>query len=518
MSAATTLQTRTPLDALIDKLRDGRRLPTLGLTVTRILQLARSADGSIAELAHLILADVYLTQRVLTLANAAIYRRSYSQPVTTITRAIVLLGFDQVRLLALGVLLLDDVDDPQQSRALRAELVNAACASQVACELADRRMERVREEASIAALFANFGRLIVGAFHFEAYRRITLRVQRGEREEAAAIAELGTGYRALTSAVLDDMGVPASLVGAIESASAGPAPPKAGETPTLAHLVDCAGAIADGIVAADPAARERQLARIAATYGKAFGVDRDALDGLVLATLEGMAPLQRAILEATDPLSRLGVGPAAPADDDDERAGDDEDARDEVDADSDDERGACTLSEQARERVAKTTDGLRTRVAQGESLTTVLRESLDAMRVAYGFERMVLMLRDASPGGGLQARIASGHLPAPMLAAMRCTLDSAADLVGLATARAVDLQLRDLDERRLAGRLPRWQPRLVPRAKSAVLLPLVHQGKPIGCLYADHAGPQPRALASDDLAALKRFKHQVVASLRTVRV
>jgi hypothetical protein len=81
--------------------------------------MADSNAESIQELRNIILADVHLTQRILGIANSAGYRLNSGAGITTVTRAIVVIGFEQVKLLALGMLFVSqagqleiDIDSP----------------------------------------------------------------------------------------------------------------------------------------------------------------------------------------------------------------------------------------------------------------------------------------------------------------------------------------------------------------------------------------------------------------------
>ena len=76
---------------------------------------------SIQELRNVILADVYLTQRILSIANSVGYRRASGPSVTTVSRAIVLIGFEQVKLLALSILFVDQLPDKERAVAMKGE-------------------------------------------------------------------------------------------------------------------------------------------------------------------------------------------------------------------------------------------------------------------------------------------------------------------------------------------------------------------------------------------------------------
>jgi putative nucleotidyltransferase with HDIG domain len=84
------------LKRVIGKVRD---LPTLPRTVLRITELVNDPKSSAKDLAKVITDDQVLTARLLKLVNSSFY--GFPQRVSTVTGAIVLLGFDAIRNLLL---------------------------------------------------------------------------------------------------------------------------------------------------------------------------------------------------------------------------------------------------------------------------------------------------------------------------------------------------------------------------------------------------------------------------------
>ena len=76
-------------------------LPTLPAIVVRLLSLTNSADARIQEVVQLLSADQSLTSKLLSLAGSA--AAGVRVPVTNVQQAVVLLGFETVRNLALSV-------------------------------------------------------------------------------------------------------------------------------------------------------------------------------------------------------------------------------------------------------------------------------------------------------------------------------------------------------------------------------------------------------------------------------
>ena len=90
---------------LLSFLKSGYSLPPLSPVATRLVELASDEDCSAGDLAALIEKDPSLSVRLLKLANSAFFKTRY--PVTTLTQAIVKIGFQHLRIMALSVSLRD---------------------------------------------------------------------------------------------------------------------------------------------------------------------------------------------------------------------------------------------------------------------------------------------------------------------------------------------------------------------------------------------------------------------------
>ena len=71
-------------------------LAALGTTVHDVQRVTGDRRSSFAQLSEVVLRDAALSARLLRIANSPAYAVS-AEPVTTVTRAATLLGFDAVR-------------------------------------------------------------------------------------------------------------------------------------------------------------------------------------------------------------------------------------------------------------------------------------------------------------------------------------------------------------------------------------------------------------------------------------
>lgn len=154
------------LNAWLARIRD-QEMPIFGRTAEQIRDLTDSEKAAVSELAEAILRDQGMTAKLLRIANSVIFNTAGWQ-ITTVSRAIVMLGFDMVRQIALSVAFVDGfLRGPVRERVQR-EMARAFHAAVQARWLAARRHDAQPEEVFIAALLYRFGELAYWCFSGEA--------------------------------------------------------------------------------------------------------------------------------------------------------------------------------------------------------------------------------------------------------------------------------------------------------------------------------------------------------------
>ena len=209
-------------DQFLEKFKSDVGLRALGGSVSRVVKLASSEDEDTYNLANYVLSDVALTQRVLRLSNSVVYRTTAGTAVTTVSRAIFMLGFDTVKTSALALLLVDNLKNEKHAEVVRGELSNALCASLLGRELARKSHYQGAEEAAIAALFKNLGRLLVVSHDYNYFCDIMALIADGTHTQSQASTQvLGVSFDQLAESVLQDWNIPEAIVQALASVGNG---------------------------------------------------------------------------------------------------------------------------------------------------------------------------------------------------------------------------------------------------------------------------------------------------------
>jgi HD-like signal output (HDOD) protein len=93
------------LRKILQRLVNGDCLPSPSPLLLKVLELAASEQASVAELTQLIARDPAMTTRLLKIANSAFY--SHGRSVSSLSQAVLVIGFTKLRTLALSLALRD---------------------------------------------------------------------------------------------------------------------------------------------------------------------------------------------------------------------------------------------------------------------------------------------------------------------------------------------------------------------------------------------------------------------------
>ncbi|MGA4481216.1 HDOD domain-containing protein [Ectopseudomonas hydrolytica] len=189
------------LQSWIDRLNQAE-LPALAAVVQDLQRLAQQDSASVQQLADVLLRDAALTSKVLRVGNSVYYNPS-QETIKTISRAIVLIGFDNVRLIGLSVSLIDGLLTRAPREQLQELLARSFHAAVQARNIAGYVLSKHAEEVFIAALLHHLGELAFwGCGGEQADELAAALAQPGAETEEAVREVLGTSFRQLTQGLV----------------------------------------------------------------------------------------------------------------------------------------------------------------------------------------------------------------------------------------------------------------------------------------------------------------------------
>ena len=521
-------QNSAALDFLLRRMRHKSDFPALSDSVARIQRVASSENESLASLSSEILKDVALTNKLLRMVNTAHFS-SAGGNISTVSRAVAVIGFAGIRNMAMSLVLLEHMHDKAHANQLKEEFLRALMAGMLAGELG--LQIGAGEEAFLGAMFQNLGRLLTEFYFVEEARQVRGIVagagQSGSAgaisEEAASVSVLGLSFEALGLGVARAWGLPAGLQTCMRA-------PK-GEAPTrepkdngeqLRWLAFASNQITDTLLRSAPEVAAARVADVAKRYARTLGLSAARIEAASATAQQRLAQMAQAMnlqVSAQSPARRLlGTPQAAPAPGAQQGSTTPKDGHDSltphalhatVTLKQSPPRGAL---DNAAEVLAAGIQDITNSMVEDFKLNDVLRMILETMYRALGFRRIVFCLRDAKTQM-LSGRFGLGEDAERVAANFKVPLSSATDLFTAVCAKGADTLIEDATVANIHARLPAWYREHV-NAPAFLLLPMQMKGAPFALIYADKAVPGGIELGEKELSLLRTLRNQAVMAFK----
>ncbi|QDL55649.1 serine/threonine protein kinase [Rhodoferax aquaticus] len=508
------------LEFMLRRMRHKSDFPAMSDSVIRIQAMAASENESINSVTNEILKDVALTNKLLRLVNSAHYGRGGT--ISTVSRAVNLVGFNGIRNMALSLVLLEHMQDKAHAAHLKDEFLRSLMAGSIAAELCPLQQEG--EEAFIGAMFQNLGRLLM-EFYFPEEARQVHSLMNSARdavtEDVAAFGVLGLTLEQLGLGVARAWNLPYGIQRCMHKPVGTPphTPPKDPDE-RMRWIALVANEIADVLLHGDPKDAPARIAQVTRKYAQAIGIGsaemqtstaraRQKLIGMaqamdihvakgsvgaqLLTSPEGSSATAGPVLEDTH-LGRFELQPTQPA-----------------------LSSAPASSTVKTTRVAEAlTAGIQdvtNAMVDDFKLTDVLRMILETMYRAMAFDRVIFCMRDPKTET-MTGRFGLGEGVELHVKEFRSQLKaSPPDLFAAVCANGSDTMINDAQEAHIAHRLPAWY-RKGLQAPTFLLLPLQIKGSPFGLIYADKKTLGTLELDEKELSLLRTLRNQAIMAFK----
>lgn len=479
-----TVENQEPsvITTLLQKMDSSPGFAGLGSSVETISRLGDDVDAGPREITATILRDAALTAKLLRIANSSRNARG-GRNISTIDQALVILGMNTVKSVALSLALLGSLSRKPQSNVLHAEIVAAYFCGTLASEVTRCNAARhSAQEAQVCGLMQNLGRMMATYYLYEDIERSrALQAERNLAESEAVTLALGTSFESIGAAIARHWCLPDVIQNSL-APEIGKAPPRTAVNAAAWHQLNSTFCrrVTDALFR-----QPENRARIEINNEIEFF--RGALhlrDGEVWEWVEKC-------LQETDALLAEMAFP-------------------------------CNV-EQARNLLRKGSERVLDMLSSGDSLTKdknridgrtpveIIQNVLHLIHDKYSFDRTLLCLPDSS--SGLLAIAGVGRNASQVTSKFRCS-GPKPDLFRVIMGRKQDVFIADAHSPTYAKLLPAWYAELVG-ACSFVILPLVDDGKLLGLIYGDYS--ELHASAPSELAegSMQEWRDHLIQALRT---
>jgi HD-like signal output (HDOD) protein len=504
--------TSPAVELILARLRESGDFPAMAKTVGTVSTLTSSEDTSISALADTVLQDYGLAQKLLRLVNTLAYAQ-HGQ-VTTVSRAVLLMGFDRVRSVAMGLMLFERLQAEAKTPALLDALNMSFYSAVLGRSIAEETRLADREETFITALFHNLGRTLV-ALYLPAESK-AIRAEEEQQQDVAVLKVLGMSYSSIGVTVARALNLPEKMLQSMNRVTGSQAHASMTDEEKLGAVATLSNGVADALAStASPKAKKAAIERLVKSYGAQFkALDSKTMDTLIAGAetelhehskvfkleLEGSTFASGLSEFKADAVVSASIGHISSV----------SAAGGLVDLGSPD-----VPAEEAPETVL--TQGLHevtSLLVTEYTLDDVLRVILETIYRALGVSRTraFFLLKDATLPKA-RFRFGMGQSAADMRTWMEVPLKGTQDLFVLALNQARDLVIKDLRAPDLEPLIPAWYRPTTHERRYAVLLPLVVNQKSVGLFYVDGDEAGARLLTPTVLNNLKVLRSQAVLAI-----
>lgn len=523
---------KSTLEFLLRRMRVKSDFPALSEAVNAINRIASSDKESVNQLSNSILKDFALTNKLLKLVNAAYYGHLGSGSISTISRAVVILGFDAVRSIALTLMLFDNLQNKGQAQQLKEEFVKVLYAGMLAREMSSKAQVKDAEEAFICAMFHKLGRMLSLFYFQEETEQIKKLIQtKGYSDEKAATQVLGLSFEELGIGIAKSWGFPDQLILSMKKMPEGPVKKAHSNADKLRVLAGFSNELCEMIISTPEAERGGALEQLGARYGESLAVSPKQLAALMEKSLQDIsqfaaavnvnlkqtqfarqasqwagvetAPppppeLQGAELDTHTALAATVLLDLAPAPD--------------LNLNADGSKPPPSTEEIQAILTAGLKDISNSLIDDSISVNDILHMILEAMYTGMNFHRVLFCIKDARRNM-MCGKFGFGDGVQDLIKGFQFALNAPPDVFHAALKNNADILISDIDDVKIAARIPRWFREQV-RAHTFVIFPITVKGKPVGMIYADRPRAGEITIPEKELSLLKALRNQAVLAIK----
>jgi len=480
------------VEFLVRRMRHKGDLPTFSRHIIEINNKLASLTAinlsSTGELANIILKDFSLTNKLLRVVNSAFYG-NLSGRVTTVSKAVFLLGFEKVRMIAAALMIFEHLQNKSELAELQEATVASYMSGILAMDLAEQMKVDRKEEAFICAMLFNLGKVLVICYFPEEYREIKKRmVENNIDENNAARSVLGIAYKELGMAISKSWNFPDKIVHSMESLPAEDIKKPRTEQEMMQHLANYSNDLCDIVTNTREGETRTALDTLAKRYQNSIAVSAtQSVTLLETATskidqyseIVRVNPKTSSLMKNIKKLGQPEQGGSSGARPERHQAP--------VTGSSvSTPESPLAMDTQEKERAQTLQNGIQeiADVMKGAyNLGDVIYMIMETMYRGFLFDRVVFAMRDVTRAK-MVGRFGLGEEIDSIISHFNFAIRSAPDIFNIAIAKAKGIVINDAESPSIVRSLPEWY-RLTIAAPAFLIYPIVVKEICIGVIYAD---------------------------------
>lgn len=499
---------------LLRRMNHKKDFPAFSQTITILNRASNSETVSLSTVSNAILKDISLTNKVLRIINSAFYNRGGGK-ISTISRAVVMLGMNQVKSLAISLMLFDHLQNKSQAQQLLEDSVSSLFSALLATELALTNNVKEHEEAFLCALLQQLGKLLVRFYLHEESLAIDKQVAQNNLEEStAALKVLGTSYHKLGMAIAREWGFPEQIVNSMEPLSEQQLSDKGKKIDKLQLIANFSNQLSQSLQQPEQT-QENSVEQLTMQYGKLLDINNKSVAKLIEKARGELASFAKLInfnLSKSKFYRQLVTAGQEPSPDAENKSPQGFDSEDNVQI-----LLESTLQEDIICSEKALTDGIQdiTNTLTGSyTINEVMQMILETIYRALAGSRVLLGLRNKATDC-IEGKYGYGEGIDELKRHFIIPLAYQPDLFHIAFKNNVDIKIDDSDDEKITNKIPQWYHRKIG-SKFFILFPIVVNHSPIALIYIDSCNAEPITISDSQLSLLKTLRNQAILAIKNL--
>jgi len=257
-------------------------LPTLPTVVARLTELVEDPSASAGDINDVLSRDMSLAAKILKLVNSPFY--GFSRKISSVTHAVVILGFNTVRNVSLSAFVFEAFKDTKKGFKHRDFWIHSIGTAVAANTVAVYKEVPEAEDAFMGGLLHDIGKVFLRQYCPREFDRVVRRVTDDDSLFLdAEIAEMDMSHADLGAALLEEWSLPPRLVEIVKYHHR---PDTAKTLPQLASAVHFGDILVRSLVIGSGG--DRRIPRLAQPAWDALGLEDADIPVLMEKTLVGI--------------------------------------------------------------------------------------------------------------------------------------------------------------------------------------------------------------------------------------
>ncbi len=513
---------------LQQRMKENSDFPALSHTMHIInKQTSDASDASVTELTNTILNDYALSNKLLKLINSVYYSQyQLGERISTISRAVFILGFEQVRNIALTMKLFDHLQNKDAAADVKDNILIAFMSGIISKQIAGKVEIRDKEEVFICSMFYNLGKLLASFYLPEEAKKIkTIVRQKGVDEDTASRGVLGLSYEKLGASIAKGWQFPDQIVTSMHRLPKTKVEKPAGAAQKYQVVTSFSNELSTVInnLEGDPERQRKALNTLRERFDKCFSMDESEIMGLIDASLQEMDEYSKLYSfnmgqsNFINKMSKVSRGEQI----DELPEGETIMPSSDTDLDLASTQALDIIVTSGESELSDDPDAILTRGIQDVtnsllgadfSINDILRMILEIMYRGLKSTRALICIKDTRTPT-MMGRFGFGADIDKVVSSFQFKIGDSQDVFNVALSKESDIFLKDINEPRIRNYIPEWYRKALD-AETFIVFPLIINNVPVGMIYADNTNAGKINIPPQQLTLLKTLRNQAVMAIK----